>query len=179
MKTKMKKLITIKNTPILTLAVLACVVLITGIAWAKTVEYSVNCTFTYGGTSTAKYWTDEDGVAHVRGIVYLLNSDPNSGNITINMAGVCNHNMEMVVAGEGDFWGHDCAQVTWGELTGTFQGIHGGTRTNFYDGTSIHVYECIDGDLIGWKLRLKGTWNMHADAKSGSLEGVLQNPFGD
>jgi len=179
MKAKMKKRITIKSVSLLALTLLAVTTLITGIAWARTVEHSVHCTFTYGGTSTAQYWTDEEGVTHIRGIVYLLSSDPNSGNITINVAGVCNHNMEMVVTGEGDFWGHDCAQVTWGDLTGTFQGIHSGTRTNFYDGSSIHVYECIDGDLIGWKLRLKGTWDMHADVKAGSLEGTLQNPYGD
>jgi len=179
MKTRMKKLISKKSIPILTLVLLAGVVLMAGIAWAKTIEYSVNCTFTYGGTSTAKYWTDEDGITHIRGIVFLLNSDPNSGNITINAAGVCNHNMEMVVTGEGDFWGHEYAQVTWGDLTGTFQGTHGGTRTNFYDGTSINVYECIDGDLIGWRLRLKGIWDMHPDVKAGSFEGILQNPYGD
>ncbi len=179
MKTKMKKLISTKSVPLLALAVLAGVVLITEIAWAKTIEYSVNCTFTYGGTYTAKYWIDEDGVENIRGIVFLLNSDPNSGNIQINSAGVCNHNREMVVTGEGDFWGHDYTQVTWGDLTGTFQGIHGGIRTNFYDSTSIHVYECIDGDLIGWKLRLRGTWDMHPDVKAGSFKGVLQNPYGD
>jgi hypothetical protein len=179
MKAKMKKLISIKSMPLLALVLLAAVALMAGIAWAKTVEYSVNCTFTYGGTSTAKYWTDEDGLAHVRGIVYLLDSDPNSGNVTINVAGVCNHNMDMNITGEGDFWGHDCAQVTWGDLTGTFQGIHGGTRTNFYDGASIHVYECVDGDLLGWKLRLKGTWNMHPDAKAGSFEGTLLDPHGE
>jgi len=158
------------------LALVASVLLIAGIVWAQTTEYSVNCTFTYGGTSCAKMWTDDEGVEHLRGIVYLLNSDPNSGNIKVDIAGVCNHNREMVVTGEGDFWGHDVAQVTWGDLTGTFQGIHGGTRTNFYDASSIHVYECVDGDLVGWKLRLKGTWDMHADVKAGSLEGILQNP---
>ena len=179
MKARMKKLISIRSMPILALALLAVVALITGIAWAQSAEYSVNCTFTYGGTSTAKYWVDEDGIEHIRGIVFLLNSDPNSGNIQINAAGVCNHNREMVVTGEGDFWGHEYAQVTWGDLTGTFQGLHGGIRTNFYDGTSIHVYECIDGDLVGWKLRLKGTWNMHPDVKAGSFEGILVNPHSD
>ncbi len=172
-------MMTTRTKAVVGVALLAGVVLMTGIAWAKTTEYSVNCRFTYGGTYTAKYWTDEDGTEHIRGIVYLLNSDPNSGNIQINMAGVCNHNREMVVTGTGDFWGHEHAQVTWGDLTGTFQGIHGGTRTNFYDGSSIHVYECIDGDLLGWKLRLKGTWNMRADVKAGSLEGTLQNPYGE
>jgi len=179
MKARMKKLISIKSIPILTLALLAGVVLMTGIVWAKSTEYSVNCEFTYGSTSMAKNWTDDEGVQHLRGIVYLLNSDPNSGNIKIDIAGVCNHNREMVVTGDGDFWGHDVAQVTWGDLTGTFQGIHGGIRVNFTEASSIHVYEGVDGDLVGWKLRLNGTWNMDPDVKAGALEGILQNPYGE
>jgi hypothetical protein len=179
MKAKMKKLISIKSIPILALALLAGVVLMTGIAWAKSTEYSVNCEFTYGGTSMAKMWTDDEGVEHLRGIVYLLNSDPNSGNIIINIAGVCNHNREMVVTGDGDFWGHDHAAVTWGDLTGTFQGIHAGIRVNFTEGSSIHVYKGIDGDLVGWTLRLNGIWNMDPDVKAGSFTGTLHNPYGE
>jgi hypothetical protein len=38
MKAKMKKLISIKSIPILALALLAGVVLMTGIAWAKSTE---------------------------------------------------------------------------------------------------------------------------------------------
>jgi len=72
MKTKMKKLISSKSIPILTLALLAGVVLMTGIAWAKSTEYSVNCEFTYGGTFTAKQWIDDEGVLHLRGITYDL-----------------------------------------------------------------------------------------------------------
>ena len=179
MKRRMKKLISSKSIPILTLALLAGVVLMTGIAWAKSTEYSVNCEFTYGSTSMAKNWTDDEGVQHLRGIVYLLNSDPNSGNIKINIAGVCNHNREMVVTGDGDFWGHDHAVVTWGDLTGTFQGIHGGIRVNFTEASSIHVYKGIDGDLVGWTLRLNGIWDMRKDVKAGSFQGILQNPYGD
>jgi hypothetical protein len=179
MKARMKKLISKKSIPILTLVLLAGVVMITGIAWAKATEYSVNCTFTYGSTSMAKYWADEDGVEHIRGIVFFLNSDPNNGNITINAAGVCNHNREMVVTGEGDFWGYEYAQVTWGDLTGTFQGSHGGIRKNFYDSSAVHIYDGIDGDFIGWKLRLNATYNMHPDVKAGSFEGTLLNPHGE
>jgi len=179
MKTRMKKLISSKSITILTLALFAGVVLMTGIAWAKSTEYSVNCEFTYGGTSMAKMWTDDEGVEHLRGIVYLLNSDPNSGNIIINIAGVCNHNREMVVTGDGDFWGHDHAAVTWGDLTGTFQGIHGGIRVNFTEASSIHVYQGIDGDFVGWTLRLNGTWNMEPDVKAGVFTGILLNPYGD
>jgi hypothetical protein len=66
--------------------------------------------------------------------------------------------------------------VTWGDLTGTFQGSHGGTRTNFYDSTAVHIYDGIDGDFVGWKLRLNATYNMHPDEKSGSFEGTLLKP---
>ena len=179
MKTKMKKLISIKSVSLPTLVLLAGITLITGIAWAKAVEYSVNCTFTYGGTHIERQWIDEDGVLHLRGITYNLNSTGGNITITIDQGGVCNHNYNLVT-GDGDFWGHDHAvQVTWEGLTGTFCGSHSGIRTNHYDGTSTHIYQGIDGDFVGWKLKLNGTWNMHPDYKEGALEGVLQNPHGE
>ena len=181
MKTKMKKLISIKSVSLLTLALLAGTTLITGIAWAKSIEYPVHCTYKYGGTYIEKQWIDEDGVLHLRGIIYNLNSYPGSGNIdiTIDQGGVCNHNYNLVT-GDGDFWGHDHAvQVTWEGLTGTFSGSHSGIRTNHYDSYSTHIYQGIDGDFVGWKLKLNGTWNMNPAVKEGVFEGILQNPHSE
>ncbi len=178
MKTRMKKLISIKSVPILTLVLLAGVVLMTGIAWARSIEYPVNCAFTYAGTAIAKDWTDDDGVRHLRDITYWLSSDTGSGNIEIDIAGVCNHNID-TINGVGDFWGDDHeVVVTWNGLTGTFRGSHSGIRVNYTVGDSSHVYQGIDGDFVGWKLRLNGTWDM-SSAKSGILEGVLHNPHGE
>jgi len=151
----------------------------TGIVWAKSTEYSVNCTFTYGGTSTAKQWIDDEGVLHLRGITYGLISDFGSGNIEIDIAGVCNHNYDLNT-GDGNFWGKDHeVVVTWDGLTGIFRGHHAGIRTNHYDSSSIHVYQGIDGDFVGWKLRLNGIWDMDPDVKAGVFEGILHNPHGD
>ena len=178
MKTKMKKLISKKSIPILALALLAGVVLMTGIAWAKSTEYEVNCEFTYGGTHIAKQWIDEEGVLHLRGITYVLNSKPASGNMEIDIAGVCNHNYDLNT-GDGNFWGGDhVVLVTWEGLTGTFRGSHDGIRVNHTEGHSSHVYQGIGGDFMGWKLRLNGTWDM-SSAKSGVFEGILHNPHGE
>lgn len=178
MKTKMKKLMTIKSMPILTVAVLAGVVLITGIVWAEATEYSVDCTFAYSGTSIGKDWTDDEGVRHLRDITYWLKSDAGSGNIEIDLDGVCNHNIDLNT-GEGDFWGNDHeVVVTWGDLTGTFRGSHSGIRTDYTVGQSSHVYQGIDGDFVGWKLKLNGTWDMSSN-KAGVLEGILHSPHGE
>jgi len=175
MKAKMKKLISTKSIPLLALVLLAGVVLMTGIAWAQSTEYSVNCAFSYGGTHTAKQWIDEEGVLHLRGITYGLTST--SGNIDIEIAGVCNHNYDLGT-GDGDFWGDDeTVDVTWGDLTGTFRGRHSGTRTNHTVGDSNHIYQGISGDFVGWKLTLNGTWDF--PNKAGTCEGILHNPHGE
>jgi len=175
MKRRMKKLISSKSIPILTLALFAGVVLMTGIVWAKSTEYSVNGEFTYGGTHTAKQWIDEEGVLHLRGITYGLSST--SGDIEIDIAGVCNHNYDLNT-GDGDFWGGDhVVLVTWEGLTGTFRGSHSGIRVNHTEGYSSHVYQGIGGDFDGWKLRLNGTWDFNA--KAGVFEGVIHNPHGE
>lgn len=179
MKARIRKLMSKKSMPVFALALLACVLLRTGIVWAKSTEYSVNCSFTYSGTYIARDWTDDDGVRHLRGITYWLSSDTGSGNIEIDIAGVCNHNID-TINGVGDFWGKDHeVLVTWNGLTGTFQGSHSGIRTDYTVGSSSHIFQGIDGDFVGWTLRLNGTWNMHPDVKAGSLEGILHNPHSE
>ncbi|MHC4167744.1 MAG: hypothetical protein ACYSWQ_12360 [Planctomycetota bacterium] len=178
MKAKMKKLISVKSMPVLVLVLVAGVVMMTGIAWAQSTEYSVNCAFTYGGTAIAKQWIDDEGVLHLRGITYGLTSDAGSGNMEIDIAGVCNHNYDLNT-GDGNFWGGDhVVLVTWEGLTGTFRGSHDGIRVNHTEGYSSHVYQGIGGDFVGWKLRLDGTWDM-GSAKAGVLEGILHNPHGE
>ena len=175
MKTRMKKLISIKSIPILTLALLAGVVLMTGIVWAKSTQEPVQGTFGYAGDlSQAKIWTDAEGVTHLRDIPYTLTST--SGNIEIAMTGICNHNRDMVT-GDGDFWGKDHeVVVTWNDLTGTFRGSYGGITVS-HAGSSNHSYQGISGAFEGWKLRLNGTWDFNA--KTGAFTGTIHNPHGE
>ena len=169
MKTRIKKLISIKGIPVLTLALLAGVVLMTGIVWAQSTEDSVNCAFEYAGTHTAKQWIDEEGVLHLRGITYWLLSDGDSGNIEIEIAGVCNHNYDLGT-GDGDFWGDDeTVDVTWGDLTGTFRGRHSGTRTNHTVGDSNHIYQGIDGDFRIGLIVLQNQVVARGDGRDGRL----------
>jgi len=158
------------------LALLAGVILITAIVWAKATTYPVDCTFDYGGTYIAKQWIDDEGVLHLRGITYTGSSKPGSGNMEIAIAGVCNHNYDLGT-GDGDFWGKDhTVVVTWEGLTGTFRGSHSGIRTNHTVGHSTHVYHGIGGEFVGWKLKLNATWDF--PNKQGVFEGILHNPHG-
>ena len=136
----------------------------------------VHCDFTYASTAIAEDWTDE-GVRHLRGIDYGLNSVPGSGNLEMEMDGVCNHDI-ILAPGEGNFWGEDTIAVTWNGLTGTFEGDYTGTREAFTTGYSTHVYQGIDGDLVGWTLKLNGIWDMSAN-KQGVLRGILEKPNGE
>ena len=174
MKARMKKLISKKSIPILTLVLLAGVVLITGIAWAKSTKYMVEGSFGYAGDlSKAKIWTDEEGVTHLRNIPYSAWS---TGGLDITMYGTCNHNRDMAT-GDGDFWGDDHeVVVTWEGLTGTFRGRYGGITIG-HAGNSNHSYQGISGDFVGWKLRFDATWDFIG--KTGVFEGVLQNPHGE
>lgn len=137
----------------------------------------VNCDFTYGSTAIAEDVTDE-GVRLLRGIEYELNSVPGSGNLEMQLDGVCNHNI-ILDTGAGDFWGEDTIEVTWQGLTGTFQGSHRGTREKFYTGYSTHVYHGIDGNFVDWTLKLNGTWNMDPEVKAGTLKGIIEKPHGE
>jgi len=159
------------------LALLVCVALIVSIVWAEATEEPVSCDFNYAGTHIAKQWIDEDGVLHLRDITYGLTSIAGSGNMEMQIDGVCNHNYNLNT-GDGDFWGDDqTIEVTMGELSGTFRGSHSGIRTNHTVGHSSHIYQGISGDFVGCKLRLNGTFNFAQ--KNGSLEGVLHNPKGE
>jgi len=156
------------------LVLLAGVVLITGVVWAKATKDDVDCEFDYGGTYTAKQWIDDDNVLHLRGITYGLTST--SGNIEIDIGGVCNHNYDLNT-GDGDFWGDDHkVEVTWGDLTGTFRGRYGGITVE-HAGISNHSYQGISGDFVGWKLRFDATWDFIG--KTGAFTGILYNPHGE
>ncbi len=181
MKTRMKKFISIRSMPVLALALLAGVTLITitGIVWAKSTEYPVYCEFTYGGTYIAKDWTDDEGIRHIQGITYGLTSKPGSGNMEIEIIGTSNHNRDPVT-GDGDFFGDDeLVEVSWGGLTGTFRGRHSGIAIDWV-GYSTRVYQGISGDFVGWKLRLDGVSYFNSGPpKEGFFEGFIHNPHGE
>jgi len=141
---------------------------------AKAATSTVSCEFDYGGTHIAKQWIDDEGVLHLRDITYGLTC---SGSVQMLLAGVCNHNYDLV-SGDGDFWGKDhTIEVSWAGLTGVFRGSHSGTRVGHTTGYSTHVYHGIGGDFEGWKLKLNGTWDFAS--KQGSLEGIIKDPHGE
>jgi hypothetical protein len=174
MKTRMKKLISIKSLPLLSLALIAGTTLITGNVWAKTETFPLpTVEFTYMGTPgpETRIWTTDGQIQHIRRLPYELNGV--GDDLTITITGVCNHNRSLESL-DGNFWGHDqSVEVTWGELTGTFRGTHSG-KTIDWVGYSTHVYHGASGDFEGCKLMLDGIFDY--DTKSGILEGTLMVP---
>ncbi|UCG59569.1 MAG: hypothetical protein JSU70_08640, partial [Phycisphaerales bacterium] len=143
------------------LALLAGVLLITSIVWAKATKEPVAGTFGYAGDlSQAKIWIDDEGVTHLRHIPYSLWST--GGDLVVAESGVCNHNRNMAT-GDGDFWGEMTdVTVSWTKdgvtLTGTFRGRHSGITTS-HMGDGTNNYQGTGGDFKGWKLRLDTTWD--------------------
>jgi hypothetical protein len=162
-----------------------CVVLVAGVAWAKTTKHKVWGTFEYGGTGApGAIWSDGD-ILHLEAIPYILYST--SGNISIELDGICNH-IRNTVTNNGVFWGSDHSLlVTFtdrygNERSGVFHGSHSGDYIAL-EGPSNHYYFGIGGDFIGWTLILDGYFDFRPESinpdtgfKPGSFKGVLQQP---
>jgi hypothetical protein len=144
--------------------------------WAQTNTNHVYGNFTYGGTADPEMWTDEAGITHLRNIPYELNSVTDSGNMEMTMQGVCHHNRDMVT-GMGDFWGEDhSVSVSWNDKSGIFEGIHNGI-THDSHGYGGHLYNGIEGDFVGWKLKLRSIFYFLSEPpKKGEVDGILYNP---
>ncbi len=159
------------------LALVACVILVTGIVGAKATRVAVpEIPFTYGPTvwPWPGVWTTNGDIQHIRRLPYMLTGA--GGDLEIVITGTCNHSRSLVTL-DGNLWGDDdTVEVTWGELSGTFRGRHTG-KTIDWVGYTKHVYHGISGDFVGMKLMLDGV--MDYATKSGSLEGILLDPHGE
>jgi hypothetical protein len=132
--------------------------------------------FTYMGAPgpETRIWTTNGQIQHIRRLPYDLTGV--GDDVTITVVGVCNHNRSLVTL-DGNFWGSDqSVELTWGALTGTFEGSHSG-KTIDWVGYSTHVYRGVSGDFEGCKLTLDGIFDYAT--KSGVFQGTIKYPPGE
>ena len=129
------------------LVLLAAVLLITGIVWAKATKTQVTGTAeVYPQGIVEREWTDDDGIWHLRGASSKLVF---SGDLVGEGSAVINLNLDMLT-GNGDESGHSISELTWGGLSGTFEGSFSVTYTGGV-GDGHGVYHGT-GDFAGMKL---------------------------
>ena len=151
---------------------LAAVLLITGIVWAKATKTSVAGDLTVIVTGTpVRYWVDDEGIEHYRGLPYIsiLSGDLNGmGNGEINI------NLDPM--GNGDEQG----KTTWtgmiGDLSGTFRGHISATVINgVAHGTDV-LYGT-GGDFVGMKMKIN--FSLPYATMMTKYQGMLLNPHGE
>jgi len=127
---------------------LAAVLIIAGIVWAKATMTAVTGTtyVTPSEQEPLKEWTDDDGIWHVRGEVanYVYEGDLEGTGI-----GIVNINLDFAT-GNGDESGYSTSVMTWKGLNGTFEGSFYVIYTGWV-GVGHGVYYGTD-DFAGMKL---------------------------
>ena len=129
---------------------LAAVLLITGIVWAKATKIPIAGTMTVTMSGPpARYWVDDEGITHYRGLP--ADYDFISGDLTGDGSSVVNVNIDPL--GNGDESGAATINATWGELSGILEGRLTATYT-YGISTGTAVYHGISGDFLGMKMML-------------------------
>jgi hypothetical protein len=130
---------------------LAAVLLITGIVWAEATHTPIAGTETITVTGPpVRLWEDDEGIAHYRGLPGVI--DFPSGDLDGTGSFVVNVNLDPVT-GNGDESGAATINVTWGELSGTFEGRLTATFTAGISSGTV-VYHGISGDFQGMKMMM-------------------------
>jgi len=148
-----------KNTRTKILAgvvLLAAVLLITGIVWAKATQTPIAGTETITVTGDpVRFWVDDEGITHYRGLPGEI--DFTSGDLDGTGSFVVNVNLDPVT-GNGDESGAATINVTWGELSGTFEGRLTAIFTAGISSGTV-VYHGISGDFQGMKMMMNYSLN--------------------
>jgi len=152
---------------------LVAVLLITGIVWAKATETPVIGTRTVTPLSPGRQWTDDDGIWHIRGASGVVDY---SGDLVGTGTYKVNLNLDMFT-GNGDENGYSVSQLTWGGLSGTFEGSFSVTYTGFV-GIGHGVYHGT-GDFAGMKLMEDIIVYLLADPIFVDFDGIILDPHGE
>jgi hypothetical protein len=154
---------------------LAAVLLITGIAYAKATKTPVTGTTEVVPRGSAeREWIDDDGILHIRGesADYVF-----SGDLVGTGLGVVNINIDPLT-GNGDESGYSTSELTWGELSGTFEGSFSVTYTGGV-GVGHGVYHGT-GDFAGMKLMEDFTVDLTIGPPYVvNFEGIILDPHGE
>ena len=128
---------------------LAVVLLITGIVWAKATKTPISGTQTVQVSGPpVRDWVDDEGIAHYRGLPGVMTFP--TGDVSGTGSYVVNVNLDLVTF-NGDESGTATLNLTWGDLSGTVEGHFTGIYTaGISNGTG--VYHGISGDFLGMKM---------------------------
>ena len=159
---------------------LAAVLLITGIVWAKATKTQISGTQTVEVTGTPeRLWVDDEGIVHYRGLPGVIGFP--SGDVEGEGSYVVNVNLDPAT-GNGDESGTATLNLTWGELSGTVEGRFTGIYTaGISNGTG--VYHGISGDFLGmkmmWSYILDGTTGPVGSVWGATYTAIVLDPHGE
>ena len=156
---------------------LAAVLLITGIVWAEATKTSIAGTMTVTVSGDpVRYWVDDQGITHYRGLP--ADYDFISGDLTGDGSSVVNVNIDPL--GNGDESGAATIDVTWGELSGTFEGRLTATYTyGISIGTAVY-HGVSGGDFEGMKMMLSYLMDTTTDQPwLVTYDAIILDPHGE
>jgi len=169
---KMKK----KNTTVLqAVAVFASVMLMIGLVEAKATKTSVSGAISIAIAGPAeRTWIDEEGIVHRRGLPaeYVV-----SGDLAGTGTGLANLNLDPMT-GNGDETGQASFELTWGELSGTFEGRWSTTFTGFVGVGSGVLHG--GGDFEGMKMMISFVLDLTTGGPPVAVfEAIILDPHGE
>lgn len=158
-------------------ALLLGVALAAGIVWAKATKTAVSGTYESEFGSPERMWIDDEGVLHVRRMPTKLTFPAvgTTGDLVGTGTGMVNVNLDLVTGTEDlqSFW---IWNVSWGSLSGTFEGRldleaeeHIGYGTAVLHGTA--------GDFVGMKMLIDV--RAYGIGKPVEFEGIVLDPHGE
>ena len=160
------------------LVLLAAVVLITGIVWAEATQTPIAGTLTVAMSGPpARYWVDDEGIEHYRGLPAVYNFL--SGDLSGTGSSVVNVDFDPLT-GNGHESGAATINVTWGELSGTFEGRLSGTYT-YGISTGTAVYHGTSGDFEGMKMMMSYSYSLGEPYEPWPVdyEAIILDPHGE
>lgn len=139
-------------------------VILSGNAWAETIEIPVSGTDAVTTIDPGVQFTDSEGITHYRGLVQIAQiMGQDSDGVPVTGVGhyVVNINIDMVT-GDGDMNVKMSTEMTYGDLAGAWRGTADLPITGFvFDGP--FNYSRGSGDFDGWHMR-------------GSVTGIFAGP---
>jgi hypothetical protein len=166
------------STSTLGLWLVAAVLLSAGSAGAGSLQVPTQGTTTgIMDLSSATIWIDDQGIQHVRGGIYYEEFVGEAGGfpVTGSGIGVFNWNLDLQTY-NGDGQAKTVYEGTWGNLTGTWEGVADLTVTaGVYEGTWNWAHG--GGDFAG--MHERGTITGDLASFSAFVEGVIHLPHGE
>lgn len=157
----------------MTIALLASVLLVGGIVWAEATKTPVEGTHSVEVVGAAeRHWVDDEGIEHYRGLPMQFHYP--TGDLEGTGWGEININLDPM--GNGDESGSGTWDLTWGDLSGTFEGRFTATVTYGVSNGSV-VLQGTSGDFVGMKVIV--TTQTYYGTFTGNYQGIILDPQGE